>query len=101
MLRKDKVFIIIVAYNGRQYWPDLMPLLSQEKYEDFDLQILVVDNASSDNSVEYLEQHYPEIKIIKNNSNTGFAKANNIGYDWAKKYKADYIYLLKDRKSVV
>lgn len=91
---KNKIIIIIASYNGQEYWSDLMRLLSKEKYDDFDLEILVVDNNSSDKSVEYLEKNYPEIKIIKNKENTGFVGANNIGYEYAVQNKADYIYLL-------
>jgi GT2 family glycosyltransferase len=94
MLEKNKVIIIIPSYNGQDYWPGLMPLLSQEKYHDFDLEIVVVDNNSSDDSVVYLRENYPEIKLIINEENTGFVGANNIGYQYAKKQGADFIYLL-------
>ena len=94
MLKKNKVIIIIASYNGQNYWPGLMPLLSQEKYHDFDLEILVVDNNSSDQSVAYLRENYPEVKLIVNKENTGFVGANNIGYQYAVQQKADFIYLL-------
>ena len=66
MQKKSKIIIIIASYNGQEYWSDLMGLLSKERYDDFDLEILVVDNNSSDASVEYIESRYPDIKIIKN-----------------------------------
>lgn len=94
MSKKSKIVIIIVSYNGQKYWPDLMPTLTQEKYEDFDLEILVVDNNSKDESVAYLEQNYPGITIIKNKENSGFVGANNIGYKYALRHGADFIYLL-------
>ncbi len=47
-------------------------------------EIVVVDNASSDDSVEMLEAEFPEIKLIKNTQNVGFAKANNQAYLEAK-----------------
>lgn len=94
MRAKSKVIVIIACYNGRQYWPDLMPWLSREHYADFDLEILVVDNNSSDDSVGYLREHFPKIKIIINPTNLGFVGANNIGYQYACRQKADYIYLL-------
>lgn len=93
MLR-DKVVVIIVSYNGREYLPALMPPLVQEKYHDFDVEILVVDNNSSDDSVEFIKNNFPSVDIIVNKENTGFVGGNNIGYDWAKTRGADYIYLL-------
>ena len=94
MQKKSKIIIIIASYNVQEYWSDLMGLLSKERYDDFDLEILVVDNNSSDASVEYIESRYPDIKIIKNKENTGFVGANNIGYEYALQNNADYIYLL-------
>lgn len=94
MSKKDKVIIIIAAYNGQKYWPDLMPLLTREHYDDFDLEILVVDNDSNDKTVDELEHDYPVVKIIKNKENLGFVGANNIGYHYAKNKGADFIFLL-------
>ncbi len=94
MSKRDKIIIIIAAYNGQKYWPDLMPLLTQEKYQDFDLEILVVDNDSNDKTVDDLEKNYPTVKIIKNKENFGFVGANNIGYQYAKNQGADFIFLL-------
>ena len=86
---KDKVVVIIACYNGQRYWAGLMPLLSQEAYHDFDLQIVVVDNNSTDDSVAYLKKHYSNIKIITSQENLGFVGANNLGYQYAKKHGAD------------
>lgn len=94
MSKRNKIFVIIAAYNGRQYWPELMPLLSQEHYSDFDLEILVVDNHSGDDTIAYLHEHFPRVTVIANQENLGFVGANNAGYEYAKKQSADYIYLL-------
>ncbi len=94
MTKKDKIIIIIPCYNAEKYWAELMPLLSQEKYPDFDLEILVVDNNSEDSSVSYLKDYYPNIKIIENIKNVGYVGANNIGYEYARRKQADYIFLL-------
>lgn len=94
MSKRDKVVVIIVSYNGREYWPELMPGLLDEQYRDFDIELLVVDNNSSDASADYLARHYPSVKILRQNKNLGFVGANNIGYQYAKEVGADYIYLL-------
>jgi GT2 family glycosyltransferase len=91
---KNKVLLIIVSYNGQKYWPDLLPTLNKEVYTDFDLEILVVDNASTDSSVEHIKNNFPNFKLIKLDKNEGFVGANNTGYYYAKEIKAKYIYLL-------
>ncbi len=91
---KNKVIIIIPNYNGQKYFADLLPFLFQEKYDDFDLEIVIVDNNSDDNSLEYLENNYSKFTLIKNKKNIGYVGANNIGYKYAQKKKVDYIYLL-------
>lgn len=92
--KKDKIFVIIASYNGLKYWSDLLLFLTQEKYPDFDLEIVVVDNNSTDGSVEYLQEYWPQVRLIKNESNLGFVGANNVGYHLALQEQADYIYLL-------
>lgn len=91
--KNHKIIIIIPSYNGQKYWPDLMQSLRQQNY-DFEWEILVVDNASTDQSVEYLKQNYPEVKVIVNSENLGYVGANNVGYQYAKEQGADFIYLL-------
>lgn len=94
MSKKNKIIVIIVSYNGQKYWPELLPTLLEERYQDIDVEILIVDNNSSDGSADYLARNYPMIKIIRSKSNLGFVGANNIGYQYAKENGADYIYLL-------
>jgi len=91
---KNKIIIIIPSYNGIKYFKDLLPSLAREKYNDFDLEIVIVDNNSTDSSIEYVENNYPQFTLIKNKENSGYVGANNIGYEYAKKKKVDYIYLL-------
>jgi len=94
MIKKDKVLIIITSYNAAQYWPDLLPALAAEKYPDFDLGVLVVDNNSSDESVSYIKNNFGSIKLIENKENIGFVGANNVGYQYARQTGVDYIVLL-------
>ncbi|MCD4760355.1 glycosyltransferase family 2 protein [bacterium] len=94
MLKKDKVIVIVASFNGQEYWPGLLPLLVEEQYNDFEVGIIVVDNNSNDGSADYIEKKFPAVKVVRNGENLGFVGANNIGYQQAKKYGADYIYLL-------
>ena len=58
------------------------------------VQIIVIDNASSDETVNYIKKKYPEIILIDAKENLGFAKANNLGLKYALEHAADYVFLL-------
>ncbi|MBT4349288.1 glycosyltransferase family 2 protein [bacterium] len=94
MSKKIKVIIIIPSFNGQNYLQDLLPDLVSDEYQDFDLDVLVVDNNSSDDSVAYIRDNFSQVKVIVNKKNTGYVGANNIAYQYAKEHKADFIYLL-------
>jgi len=59
-------------------------------------EIILVDNKSTDGSVEYFKRRFSEIEIIENEENLGFAKGNNIGIKKALKNNASYIFLLNN-----
>jgi GT2 family glycosyltransferase len=85
-----KVFVIIVTYNGARWIDKNITSLLQSGYP---VQVIVVDNKSTDNSVQLLQQ-YPEVELILSNENLGFGKANNIGMKKAMAAGADYLFLL-------
>lgn len=84
------VGIIIVNYNTRQLTLDCLASVyaSETSYQ---YEIIVVDNASRDDSVQAIQDMYPDIRMIANANNTGFAVANNQGMDIA---NGRYILLL-------
>lgn len=71
------VSIILVNYNGRKYLSECLTSLMNQLYRNFD--IILVDNKSSDDSLEFVGDNFPDVKIIKNENNIGFAYACNIG----------------------
>ncbi|MCZ7392297.1 MAG: glycosyltransferase family 2 protein [Candidatus Methanoperedens sp.] len=71
------VSVIIVNYNGRAFLEKCLSSLLAQSYHD--VEIILVDNASSDDSIEYLRKEFPSVKIIANKENAGFAKGINIG----------------------
>jgi hypothetical protein len=72
------ISVIIVSWNAKEHLRNCLNSLNNAKGR-YKQEVIVVDNASTDNSVELVEQQFTEVKIIKNNDNLGFAKANNIG----------------------
>lgn len=71
------VSIIIVNYNGEMFLGDCLVALQAQTYHNHE--IILVDNGSADDSVNYVRQAHPEVKIILNDVNYGFAKGNNLG----------------------
>lgn len=71
------VAIVILNYNGRKYLEKFLPSVMATNYQP--LQIVVADNGSTDDSLEFLANSYPEITLLKNQLNLGFAG----GYNWA------------------
>jgi len=76
------VSIVIVNWNGRDYLMQCLASLFAEKCP-YPLEVIVVDNASSDGSVETVARNYPRVQLIRNTTNLGFARANNIGISMA------------------
>jgi GT2 family glycosyltransferase len=70
------VSIIIVNWNGRQLLQECLDAL-RRVVTDLTFEIFVVDNASTDGSQGMIKQDFPEVKLIANSNNLGFAKANN------------------------
>lgn len=89
-----KITIVIVTHNARHYLPDCLNSLKHQDYPTNLVKIIVIDNNSTDSTVGYVREKFPEIKIIANRKNIGFASANNQGYFLAQKNNSDYLVLL-------
>jgi GT2 family glycosyltransferase len=71
------VSILIVNWNGKALLGDCLTSITSQTYRNYE--ILVVDNDSTDGSVEYIERNFPSVRIIQNSQNEGFARACNNG----------------------
>jgi len=72
-----KVSIITVNFNGKKFLPKLFESAAKLNYPKNKLEIIFVDNCSTDNSVEIVRKKYPKVKIIRNDVNN-YCKANNL-----------------------
>ena len=72
------VSIVIVTWNGKRYAIECLESL-QALESKLSLQVIVVDNASTDGTPEAIREQFPEVQLVQNSENLGFAKANNIG----------------------
>jgi GT2 family glycosyltransferase len=84
------ISIVIVNYNAKDFLEKCLRAVFQEM-KGVDFEVWLVDNASKDDSLEMVRREFPEVRIIANKENVGFAKANNQAIE---KAKGRYIFLL-------
>jgi GT2 family glycosyltransferase len=93
-MKCPKVVIVILNWNGSEYTRGCLEAFQAVTYPNYE--ILLVDNGSTDNSVACLSSLYPDITIIENEENLGFAEGNNVGIRYALPEGADYVLLLNN-----
>lgn len=77
----SKVSVNIVTCNSMRYLPELLASLREQTFRDFS--VLVIDNASTDGVIEFVREEYPEVSVIRNANNNGFAGGHNQGIKYA------------------
>ncbi len=88
--------IIIVSYNSKAFLQDCLESLLKTK-DDLEKEIILVDNHSQDDSASFVRAGFPQVKVIENEVNYGFARANNIGAQVA---SGEYLLFLNPDTSV-
>ncbi len=86
-----KLTVVIVNYNVKYFLEQCLVSACKAACNVPSIEIIVVDNASSDGSVEYLKERFPGVEFIASDKNLGFARANNIAIQ---KSKGEYVLLL-------
>jgi len=76
------ISVIIPNLNGKKYLAICLDSLCRQTYKDFEM--ILVDNGSTDDSVNFVEKNYPGVKIIRLTENKGFSAAVNIGIKTAR-----------------
>ncbi len=92
-----KITVVIPNYNGIKYLKKCLESLYAQDTDTPDYQVLIVDNASADGSVEQAEELFPQARIIRLETNTGFCHAVNVGI---KESDSPYIILLNNDTEV-
>lgn len=82
--------VVLVSYNTAKMTIEALDSLFTSK-TTFELEVIIIDNASSDNSVDLIKKHYPDLALIENKENVGFGRANNQALDVM---TGDYLLLL-------
>ncbi|HBK34203.1 TPA: hypothetical protein DEP34_02700 [Candidatus Uhrbacteria bacterium] len=101
---KPLVAIVYLSYNAVPYLDEVFTSLERLQYPKDRLRLIVVDNASSDGSAERIRKEYlpksqgtlPQMILLPQEKNTGFARGNNIGIERALLDGCDYVYLLNN-----
>ncbi len=79
---KDKmkdISIVTVTMNHLHQVKDLLQSIYKEDNTSLKVEVIIVDNCSSDGTFEFIKENYPDVKLIRNSKPYGFAKNNNIG----------------------
>lgn len=74
----SRVSVIVLNYNGRRWLGGCLDALAAQRGAP-PFEVLVVDNASSDDSVRWVRERYPDVRVMENGRNLGFAAGNNAG----------------------
>jgi len=90
-MENNLVSIIIINYNGKQHLEKCLKSLMQIDYKNYE--IILVDNNSNDDSINFVKKFYPSVNIIQLEKNYGFAEPNNIG---AKRAVGEFLLFLNN-----
>lgn len=91
-IKAPKTGIVIVTYNSGSVIKDCLKSLLANSYPN--MEVVVVDNASSDKTVQTIRTHFKNVYIVENKKNVGFGSANNIGIKYLLKKNCDFFLLL-------
>jgi GT2 family glycosyltransferase len=84
----SKIVVVIISFNGIQWIEKCLQSIPSNNT------VIVVDNNSSDGTVAFIEKNYTQAILLKQTENLGFGAANNLGFRYALKNEADYVFLL-------
>ena len=88
-MHQPTVAVVILNWNGRNYLEKFLPFLLDSSYAQ--MQVIIADNGSTDDSLGFLAKNYPQLKVLKNQTNEGFANGYNLAL---RQVESDYFVLL-------
>src|SRR3972149_8894642 len=89
-----KVFIIVLNWNGYRDTVDCLRSIEKCSYTAYE--VVVVDNGSTDGSVERLKKDFKDVVYIENKENLGYTGGNNVGIKYAMDRRGEFIWLLNN-----
>ncbi|HUV42356.1 MAG TPA: glycosyltransferase family 2 protein [Patescibacteria group bacterium] len=91
MAKKKIISVIILSWNTKKILENCLQSLFNFQPDPYELEVIVVDNASTDGSPAMIKKKFRQVKLIENKENLGFTKGNNQGM---KKARGDYLLIL-------
>ena len=85
-----KLSVVIICWNDLRVIPECLRSIYAGTHS-IDFEVLVSDNGSTDGSLEFIRQNHPDVRVLENGANLGFAKGNNVGI---RASTADYVLIL-------
>ena len=93
-MKTAKISVVLLNWNGKKDTLECLASLQKVSYPNF--QPIVVDNGSTDGSIQELRAAHPNLPILEMGANLGFAGGNNPGIEWALRHHAEWILLLNN-----
>lgn len=90
------VFVVILNWNGKEDTLNCLSSLESSDYPKNALSVIVVDNGSTDGGSNAIRTAFPEVALLQNDENKGFAEGNNVGARFALKEEADFVFFLNN-----
>ena len=87
-------YVVVVNWNRASDTIECLKTLASSDYSNY--RLLVVDNGSTDGSPDAIRAVFPAVEVIANEDNLGFARASNVGIEYASQQGADYVLLLNN-----
>lgn len=88
---KPEILTIVVTYNAMKWLDRCLGSLNESEVPT---DVIVIDNGSVDGTCEYIEENYPDVRLVRSGENLGFGKANNVGFRYALEHQYRYVYLM-------
>ena len=89
-----KVFVVTLNWNGREWLEDCLTSVLAMDYPSFE--VVMVDNGSTDGSVEFVRQRFPAVHVVETGSNLGYARGFNAGLEYAAAGGAEYFLIMNN-----
>jgi len=89
-----RVAVVVVTFEAERFVEDCFGSLRRIDAAGADVEVIAVDNGSRDGTVRLLGERFPEVAVLANDRNLGFAGGNNAGIGRALEHGADFVYLL-------
>ena len=93
-MKSPLIVAVVLNWNAAEETIECVRSLHGSTYNN--IEVVIVDNASTDSSVEKIKEEFPQVKIILNSINAGYAGGNNLGISYALNRNADYILVLNN-----